>query len=273
MSTSEEQAERAEQDRNFEEAFNLWRRLALQSPDEITFCRAGRAAQKAGRWMDAEEMFEEALRIHPMSPEVIVCVGSLFLNRPDGEPAANLLRAKQSFLRALKLDRTSASLILLGCTYRELKDPASAKEAFNEALLLEPSNEEAYLNLALLSEDHDRSEARGLYEKAIEIDPNYAEAHQLMGVLLHKEGLLVEAEYHFRRCLEINPEDYMSHLYLANTLAVQGRFQQAEQMYRAAIALPQADAAGFEFFAQFLEDISRKEDANGIRAAKPAQAG
>jgi tetratricopeptide (TPR) repeat protein len=271
VSTREEQAQRAEQAGNFEEAFDIWRGLALESRDEITFCLAGRAAERAGMWSDAEEMFKQALRIHPMSPEAAMCVGSLFLNRSDGEPTSNLLQARDWLLRAIRLDRTPASLMLLGCTYRELKNAASAKEVFNEVLLLDPSNEEAYLNLALLEEDQDRPEALRLYRKAIELDPNYGEAHQRVGVLLHERGSLVEAEYHFRRCLEIDPQDYMSTLYLANTLAVQERFQEAEQMYRAAVVLPTADAAGFEFLARFLEDMSRKEEAKEVRARKPVE--
>lgn len=333
-----DRAKKANEAGNFEEAFRLWSELAAEERDAIDYCRAGSAAHKLERWNDAWNAYEHALKIDSSCGEAMALLGSLFRKRTDGERRANLLQAKEWYLRALEIERKARWLFFLGATYAELKEIAAASDAFKQAIALRPGYDEAYLNLALLNmyecdnpqlareylgkaieldpsyaeaylylaelgkdenpqeagrllekaieldpncaeayfnlamltEEHNPQEALRLLEKAIEINPSYGAAHQQLGNLLHKQGQLVDAEYHFRRSLEIDPADYFSHLYLANLLAVQDQDEEAEKMYRAAIALPQEDGAGYEFFANFLDDLTRHDEAKHIRARKPA---
>jgi tetratricopeptide (TPR) repeat protein len=266
MPPLEEQAERAEEAGDFDEAFTLWRQLANQTRDPIDFCLAGRAAQKVQWWSDAEDAFSKALDLDPLSSEALGCMGSLFFNRTDGVEAENLQLARQWFKRALDVTRNAMLLTLMGCTCMALGDPDAARKALDEAVRLEPDYEEAYYNLAQLDKDVNPPKSVELLEKAIELDPDYGLAHQELGILLGKAGDVLKAEYHFRRCIEIDPSDYWSHMYLANELAVQGRFKEAEKEYRTAIILQPEEAAGYEFFADFLDRLARPEEASQVRA-------
>ncbi len=305
MSMLGDEARKAEESGNYEEALRLWSQLAHKSGKAIDCCLAGRAAYTLARWSESEEFFKWALNIDRSCGEAMAGLGLLFRERKDGERRANLLEAKGWLVRALRIDRSATRFTLLGCTYGQLGDKAAATEAFKDALAVNPRWEEAYLNLALLNIDEDPQAARTYLEKAIELDPNYAEAffelgmlsqkhsphdaiemfekvveidpdfgdaHQKIGNLLHKEKSLTEAEYHFRRCLEIDAQDYFSHLYLANCLSDQGREKEAESLIRAALDLEQEDGFGHEFFANFLDLASRVEEANEIRVRKPLEA-
>lgn len=271
MSSLQERAESAEEAGDFESAFGLWSRLGSETRDEAAFCRAGRAAQKLEKWAAAENAFKKAFALDPASADAMECLGSLFLNRTDGGSGANLLRAKEWLLGALRIRRTATLLTFLGNTYVKLEELSAAKEAFSDAALLDPAYEEAYFNLALLAESQNPTEARKLLEKAIELDSDYGEAHQRLGILVQREGHVLEAEYHFRRALEINHEDYWSRLYLANALAVQGRAEEAEREYRAAISMRPTEGAAFVFFANFLDALSRAQEAQEIRASRPPE--
>src|SRR3990172_3993929 len=253
MSMLEDQAQRAEDEGNFEEAFTLWRQLAIQTRDAIDFCRAGRAAQELEWWSEAEEAFKDALRVDPMSSEAMECMGSLFLSRTDGLSPEHLQRARAWFERALKITQSARLLTFLGGTYAALEDQDAAKRAFNEAVRIDPAYEEAYYNLAVLERCNDPLSSQKLLEKAIELDPDYAMAHQDLGNLVQEAGDTLRAEYHYRRCIEIDSADFWSRLYLANVFAVQGRFEEAEKEYRTAIALHPAEDAGYKFFADFLD--------------------
>jgi len=271
VSTLHEQAQSAEDAGDFELAFSIWNELASKERDPALFCRTGAVAEKTQKWNEAESAFRKALTIDPTSAEGMESLGSLFLTRTDGDPSRDLLQAREWFQRALRITRGPRLLTFLGSTYAALKDYEAAKKALEEALRLDPTYEEAYFNLALLEKARNGEEAQRLLAKAIDLDPDYAKAHQQLGILLQKAGDPLQAEYHFRRCLEINSTDYWSRLYLANVLAVQGVFGDAEREFRAAIALQPANPVGFDLFAKFLDARSRPDEANQVRASKPAQ--
>jgi tetratricopeptide (TPR) repeat protein len=266
MSSLEERAESAERSGDFEGAFSLWCQLAAQTRDPMSFCRAGQAAEEAEKWIDAEDAYKRAIKLDPMFVEAMEGLGALFIGRTDGDSHLNFVQAKEWLLRALKINRHARLLTFLGDTYAGLDEREAAHEAFNEAILLDPTYEEAYFNLALLAEDQNPPEARRLLEKAVELNPNYGLAHQRLGIIFHKAGDLLQAEYLFRRCIEIEQEDYFSHLYLANTLAVQGRDGEAEQEFRAAISLRPTEPGAYKLFANFLDGDSRAKEATEIRA-------
>jgi Flp pilus assembly protein TadD len=155
------------------------------------------------------------------------CMGSLFLDRDGG--MEDLPIARQWLHRALQIKKTARAFTLLGAACKATGDRDAARDAFRNALEVDESYEEAHFNIALLEKDTNPQLAAASLEKAVELDPNYSDAHQQLGILLQKEGKLLEAEYHFRRCLEVDAADYWSLLYLANVLAVQGR-QEPEQL-------------------------------------------
>ena len=131
---------------------------------------------------------------------------------------------------------------------------------------VDPNYEEALYNLALMEEEKNPERAVKLLEKAIEIDPYYAAVHHHIGLLHHKSGDLERAEHHLRRTLETDPEEYWTHLFLADCLAGQGKDDETEDEYRVTTNLRPDIPGGFEFFARFLEDIGKTEEAAEVHS-------
>jgi tetratricopeptide (TPR) repeat protein len=262
----EDEAAKAEESGDWETARALWERIAARNRDATSFFSYARLAQKLKRWDEAETAFAEALRLEPGFALGMEGMGILWYERTDKDETESFHIAKDWYLKARELDRNARVLTLLGCSYLALGDSTAAQHSFEEAIEIDPCYEEALFNLATMQEEKDPTKAVELLEKAIEIDPDYSLAHQRLGMLRHRSGDLIRAEYHFRRSLEADPTDYWSHLYLANCLAVQGREAEAEQTYRFVTSLQPENEGGLGFFSNFLESIGKESEASAIRA-------
>jgi protein O-GlcNAc transferase len=269
MMNSDEQlekcAENAEAQNNFQEALQIWSQLARKTSDPGLYCRTGMAAAELDLWSTAEDAYMTALELDQTFSLAMECLGLLFFLRDDGSQDEDLVKSEQWFLKALNLERTARLLTLLSNTCAAMGETDNAREYLREAIKIDPQYEEAYFNLAELEKDQRPGEAVDLLCHAIEIDPNYAQAHQRLGVLLQRQGDLASAEYHFRRCLDLKPEDYWSYLYLANSLAVQNRIVEAEENYRIALKIQPGNNDVLRFFANFLDGLSRDQEAKQIR--------
>lgn len=262
----EDEAEKAEEEGDLETASVLWKEIAARNMDATSFFSYGRLAHKLEKWDEAESAFTQALYLDPSFSLAMEGMGILWSERTDKDETQSFQVARGWYLKAIKLERNARALTLLGCSCLALADSTAAQHAFEEAIQIDPQYEEAFYNLAALYTEANAARAVELLERAIEIDGNYSLAHQQLGVLRHRSGDLIQAEYHFRRSLESDPTDYWSHLYLANCLAVQGRESEAEQTYRFVTSLEPENQAGLDFFANFLEAIGKKQEASTVRA-------
>lgn len=267
MLALEKAARSAEESGDYERAFQAWHKLASETKRAGFYCQLGRVAREMGRWTDAEKAFLDALAINSHLAVAMLAIASLYLARTDGDRTGNAKMAKMWLLRFLEIDRTAPAMSLLGSAYYRLGEKDAAKEAYHGAIDLDVSYEEAYFNLGILAaKEGNDAEAERLLQQAIQLDPGDARARQRLGILLHKRGRYLEAESEFRRCIEIDPSNYFSHLYLANTLGVQGREAEAEQQYRTAIGIQPGQEPAIKLFANYLESISRKEEAAELRS-------
>lgn len=189
-----------------------------------------------GKWPEAEKAFHEAVTIRPEFSVAMLAMGSLFLERTDGDLKENAESAKQWLIRSLDLERNVTAFSLLGTAHYRLGEIESARRAYRAAIEADGSYEEAQFNLGVLeAERGDEAEAERLLRGAINLDPNYRDAHGRLGVLLQKQARYTEAEAEFRRCIEIKPSDDFAHLHLAEVLARQGRVTESEREYQTAI--------------------------------------
>jgi hypothetical protein len=109
-----ENAGAAERSGNYSAAFDAWQHLASMTSRPDYFCKAGRIAQKLGRWTDSETAFLDALRVDKTFSLAMVVLGSLFLKRTDGDPSTNARRAKAWLEQAVAVAPSPMSLSFLG---------------------------------------------------------------------------------------------------------------------------------------------------------------
>src|SRR5439155_25576800 len=74
------------------------------------------------------------------------------------------------------------------------------------------------------------------YGRALELDAHHADARVNLGRLLHEQGLVEEAERHYRLALRENPEHATAAYNLGIALEDLGRAADAIEAYRAALA-------------------------------------
>jgi len=160
--------------------------------------------QKAMKWREATETYNELLRFEAMSAEVYNNIGVCY------EKQGQLRMAAKSYEKAISIDpRFYPSYNNLGIIYYKLKNFDKARAAYEEALQLNPGNSQSEVNLALVYERLRRGElARRTLERVLINDPENPEAHYNLARMLEEQGQHEEALSHYRQFLAANPSAY-----------------------------------------------------------------
>jgi Flp pilus assembly protein TadD len=183
----------------------------------------GRAALQAGRAQEALTFFQAAQQLAPKNPDVSnnlgVCLAKLQRHdealqafraaltldpshRPALKNLARLLRARGSadavipLLSALEPALRDAVLWQeLGAAYDAIGDRGQAIEAYEHAWQLAPDAAELAYNLGCLHalNDHEPRAIEWL-RRATMLDPRFAKAHDALGQLYERQGLLTLAK-------------------------------------------------------------------------------
>lgn len=235
-------AESAERSGDLEAAFDAWRALAsIAGNNPYYFFQMGSAAQDLERWEDAERAFLYALEAASKvkatpgsvgSPDLVektssvakTLLGSLYLERSDGDRSANARKAKEWLEHAVSVVPNQASFSFLGDAYQRLGEREAAKAAFRKVIELDETYVEAYYNLGVMQiSDGQAIEAEGLLRKAVQLDPGSHRAHGALGALLEELGHYAEAEAELKRALELNPRDSIARNRLRHLMDDLGR--------------------------------------------------
>ena len=74
-------------------------------------------------------------------------------------------------------------------------------------------------------------EAEPLLREVLRVEDRLADVHNMLGVIGHNRGNLVQAAYHFERALALNPGYTEAGLNLAVTYNDQGKYEAARELY------------------------------------------
>src|SRR2546426_2684947 len=129
----QETAMAAERSGDLEAALDGWRALSsinANRPDYL--CKLGRVALKLGRWADAERAFLEAMRVDERFSFAMAALGSLFLNRTDGDHSINARKAKEWLEPAVAIAPNQASFSFFSSAHARLGEKEAAQAAFRQ---------------------------------------------------------------------------------------------------------------------------------------------
>ena len=121
-----------------------------------------------------------------------------------------------------------------------------ARSACEQILRVQAKDVDALNMMAAIAADERKTdEGMGWARLAVAADPTEPGPHYTMGRLCQGEGLLAEAEAHYRRSLALKADQPKAHNNLGCVLHMQGKFDLAIASYRRALeldpALPQAN--------------------------------
>ncbi len=212
---------------------NYQRALKIQPASRATALGLAQALQKAGDMSRAHALLRERVQADPADFELrLFYIAAL---RDGGEAD----QALEETLAILSRDSHSAEgFNALGLVYRTLKRNGLAETAFRRAAELDPRAAYVWNNLGLLSLDRGNDqEAFAHFSKATELDPSYSAALLNRAVVYLDCGAYDKAEAELLRAVAVRPADPEIHVALGVAARGRGKFAKAAQHYEKALEL------------------------------------
>lgn len=220
---------------------------------------------QAGRWSQAEAIYQRILKKEPENPDALHLLGVLSHQTGRNQAAINLIHRAI----ALKPDLVGA-YNNLGNIQREMGQLSQAILSYHQALIYKPEYSEAIYNLAIACKEQGQLEEALIYfrravelkpgiaeqhynlanvldhlghsneaiahlHQAINIKPNYTDAQINLGVLLHKKGNLLSAIEIYQKILSYKPDSAEAYCNLGSIFTDQGKIEEAITAYHLAI--------------------------------------
>jgi tetratricopeptide (TPR) repeat protein len=195
----------------------LWS-YVLSTTGESLFARnnLGNALAAEGRFDEAVDQFQRALRIDPNDSDAVYNLGNALARQGNFEAAGKQLEY---------------------------------------ALQINPRNAMAAYDLGNVRARQGRfDEAMNQFERALKTDPGLAKAHYNMGSLLTQQGKLDEAIAHFRQVMLLAPEDARPPYHLGQIFSRQGKLDEAIRYYRLALRIDPANVKARYYLAVALTE-------------------
>jgi tetratricopeptide (TPR) repeat protein len=166
-----------------------------------TWLDQGKAHQQAGRLIEAERVYRQALELSPDHPDTLHLLGLVTYR-------LNRIQEALSFLRAA-VERQSSSAVYwfnLGVVSQKVGRPQEAIAAYQRTVALNPRYVEAYGNLGNVFRDcGNLTDAVAAYQNALKLNPSHADSHNNLGVARKEQGRIEDALASYRRALELKP--------------------------------------------------------------------
>lgn len=170
------------------------------TPQDPASCfQSALAAQKAGRFKEAEAMYKAGLAKWPGNVKLAVNLAAGYIEQQRlAEAEAVLTRAEEASPGGAKV------LVNLGLLAFKRSEVDRAEEYFTRALENDPYNTAALTNLAYLAgESGDREALEGYFQRLVRAAPNNMDALLSYAALLEKDRRFGEAADMYRRALEV----------------------------------------------------------------------
>jgi tetratricopeptide (TPR) repeat protein len=217
----------------------------------------GAILMQTGRLPEAEQQFEEALKIKPDILQVHNNLGVVMAQ--TGRTA----KAVEQFDLALKINPYDVEAHNnLGLAMAQTGRMADAIKQYELALKINPDYALARINLgkAFLKEGQ-ADEATVQFEWALKIDPNLNEAYYNLGTILMQAGRLPEAEQQFEQALKRNLDNAEAHYNLGVALMMTGSVPEALEQFEQAVKLNPYDAVAHNDLGIALKQTGRIPEA------------
>ena len=212
---------------------------------------------RAGRLVDAEQGYREALLLNPRSAVVLSNLG-LALEQQGRRDEAILL-----FREALAIDPNHTNACInLGMSLYKMEDWFGAETAYRQAIMLQPDSPGLRSDLgAVLSELGRLDESVIELQKAVALQADFAMALANLGKVFRRLGRLAEAEAAYRRAIAAQPSSSDVHSDLGAVLLAQNRFDEAMVLCCRAIELDPSNALAYVNLGKLYQDLNRLDEA------------
>jgi protein O-mannosyl-transferase len=236
----------------------LWN-YVLSTTGESLFARnnLGNALAAQGRFDEAVDQFQRALRIDPNDPDAVYNLGNAWARQGNFEAAGKQLQ------QALQINSNNAMAAYdLGNVRARQGRFNEAMDQFQRALKIDPGLAKAHYNLgSLLTQQGKLDEAIAHFRQVMRLAPEDGRPPYHLGQIFSRQGKLDEAIRHYRLALRIDPASVKARYYLAVSLAEQGDFQGAGKEFQESLRIEPNLAEAHHGLARALSAQGKKEEA------------
>lgn len=204
----------------------------------------GRELKEAGRTVEADAAFAQALAGNPSLWAAHVERGVIRLQEGDGYAAIKEIEA------GLRIESGSAHAhLLLGNAWNMTGNNDRAMSCYDEAIRLDPKYADAYYNRGVIHfERNELPEAIENYRKAVECNPGFALAHSNLGIALESNGDPEAAVKSYDDAIAADPEFVSGYWNKSLLLLRNGQYEEGWKLYewrwRAGKAIPNPQLGG-----------------------------
>ncbi len=242
----------------FRDNETLWRDTLAKNPAcSMAHDELGIVLGNAGKWAEAQDQFEQALRIKPDFAEAQDNLGSALAR-------AGRVREGIEHMRRAVLINPNYDLAYynLGMALVQTGEFEEAVRCYEEVLRINLNFVEAHNRLAeVLVRLGRMPEAMARWERALQLNPDFPDTHNNLGIALMRAGRLTEAVAHFEAAVRIKPDYVKAHFNLGNALTKSGRLNDALQHYTKALKLNPDYAEAHFNLGGVLVRLGRKDEA------------
>jgi tetratricopeptide (TPR) repeat protein len=215
---------------------------------------------RAGRWDEAEKLYNQALALQPGEPDALHYLGALALQRGDSGKAVTLIAESV----ATRPDSAQAWCNLAEAR-RAADDPAGAEAACRRALVLRPDYPEAQLNLAATLFRGGRfAEAEAAARAALALRADFPAAALALADTLREQGRLQDAEAAYRRVLAASPDHWPALANFGWLLVQTGRMEEGMALCRQAVVQRPGDVLPLQNLGRVLLEFGQLDEAMAV---------
>ena len=190
-------------------------------------------AHKEGKFEEAEQLYQESLKIDPKNIDANHNLGVLKVSMNQSAAAIPLFKTATE----INPNIVQFWVSYAGALINEKKFE-EAELSYKKIINIAPNNFIYFYDFAKILKELGKFEAAEIsYKKAIELNCNSFEAYNNLGSLLHKLKKFDEAEINFKKSIEIKPNYALSHNNIGNLQQDRGELKMAEKSYKKAIKL------------------------------------
>lgn len=201
---------------------SLEQALSLNNRSAEAYHLLGCVYSKRGKFKKATVAFQNALHLDPFFTEAAIALSSLFNDVGKYKEGAAVFYQAKKHIDKLppghdpKINRTLAQRHHeLGLLYMRFERFAEANHEFTKALNLDAGNLAISIQVSKsLAKLGDRSAAIAFLRQTISQNPRSAEARIQLGILLHSQQQVREAQREWKDALSLDPENKHAQMYL-----------------------------------------------------------
>lgn len=230
------------------------------------------ALRRAGALSDASDRYARVLQGDPINATALYYLAQIGCQQGRFADGVDLAR------RALAVEPTARSHVLLGRALVELGDFDEALANFNRAVACDPTHAAAHGNRGdLLARLGRLEEAVESYRSAIALDHDALANWCNLGAVQAELGRREEALASYERVIALQPDFFEAHVTRSNLLRAMGRNAEALEGYDRALAIAPGDVSAMTGRADVLVALKRPEEAlaslDRVLSINPADAG